>query len=342
MTNMMNRREFLPLAGTGAILAPTILTNCSPPTLPDPVSFPGTIAFQRVTSYSSHIYIMDWSAETQVNLTEDIPGFHGRPFWSQDGSKLYFDSEVNGKNSIYRLNDLTDPAGSLEEVVSEAGHQYHPIIHQDDNLLVYSHKYNNGDAYGCLAAVDLDTGQVISITDNSVERTGDNSRSVDKAFLPGERSVFFTGYQDTGTYDPDTGAVEQLIWASNPDDTFLHSVAFTSDGSIGYGVGLTNGGTFREIFVEIDLLNDNGMRRLWIGSKTNTRERQMIDLVESSDNKVFLCSRRQAASTYSGGANGPWKIGYLKLDKNKQVSTARFDNMDGDNYWPRFTPIEYL
>ena len=190
MSEKMKRREFLPLAGVGAVLAPTILTSCSSPTESEPLYVPGTIAFERRPSYSSdetqrNIYIMDWSAETQINLTAEIPGSQGRPFWSPDGTELYFDTVLDGKGFIQIITDLTDPEGSLETILNlPEGHQVYPIVHPNGNLLVYS-QTNGLDRYssGVLVAYDMSSGQELSRNETAFSGMINNNNSNDRQFL---------------------------------------------------------------------------------------------------------------------------------------------------------------
>ena len=288
MSEKMNRRNFLPLAGAGAIMAPTILTSCSAPTAPDPISIPGTIVFQRTTSSGSDIYIMDWSAETQINLTADIPGNHGRPFWGPDGMSLYFDSEVDGKSSISRISDLANPAGSLETIVDEEGHQIHPQVHPDGNLLVYSQTTGMSViSNGLLVAYDLNSDQEISRTTNCIIKVGDNSFPVDRDFLPGERTMIVTGVPGVGIYHPDTGVVEPYVLSNNPNNVTLNSVAVCSNGTTCYGIGMSSPypselalslGDFDTI-AAWDLQGEGSVRSVDVNGQENVKTRVMGDLI---------------------------------------------------------------
>ncbi|MFC1529422.1 TolB family protein [Gemmatimonadota bacterium] len=341
MTRTMNRREFLPLAGAGAILSPTILMSCSNPTSPERISIPGTIAFQRVVSSSSDIYIMDWSAETQINLTEDISGQHGRPFWGVDGSTLYFDSEVEGKRSIYRIDDVSDPAGSLQRITDEAGHQCQPIVHSDGKLLVFNQKTNLTDYHGCLVAYDMDTHQVVSMSDTLTGWVADDDKSEDKHFLPGESKVLFTAVAPAqGILNTETGDIEAYEFDSNTRNVTLHSFALLPDGSYGYGNGVDQygGETFikwscREGMRNVETLD----RRSWRDDKS----RKMMSYIDYDTDGIILLSRRLSTGTIQAKVQGNWKIGYIKLGE-KDINEAAFDNMTGENYWPSFTTVEYF
>jgi len=346
MTNKMNRREFLPLAGAGAVLAPTIIAGCSTSTEPDPLSIPGTIVFERDASYESdnrNIYIMDWSTETQINLTADLPGSQGRPFWSPDGLKLYFDSIVDGNCAICRINDLTDPSGSLETIVDEEGHQTYPIVHPDGNLLVYS-QTNNLDKLtsGIMVAFDMNSGQELSRTEAQVGRVLDNNKPNDRAFIPGERKVIVTGAPNVGIFDPDTGTIETYEFNSiRYSAMVIHSVAITSDGLTAYGLGLDTHDRILRWGTQPGERNVVGLaRNLQIGA----RMRIMADLIELPGEYILLSSCRPA---YVVSSTDPWKIGYTKLGKssdiaNNSANTILFDNMLGSNYWPRFTMVEHI
>ncbi|MFC1499443.1 TolB family protein [Candidatus Zixiibacteriota bacterium] len=354
MSENMNRREFLPLAGVGAIMAPTIITGCSSKTLSasDPISIPGTIAFERNTGLDRHVYIANWNAETRINLTADIPGKHGRPCWSPDGSALYFDSEVDGKSSIKRINDIADPVGSLETIVDDEGHQIHPQVHPDGDLLVYTQMTTLSIiSNGCLVAYDMSSSQEISRTGNCITKAGDDSQSVDRAFVPGERNMIVTGVPGEGLYDPDTGVVEPYEFILNSDDISMNTVAFSSDGTFCYGLGMTNLGVdeFGIDFGDYDVLvrwEFQGERKVVIldeNSQVDVKSRKMGELIELPEQLVMLCSCRVGLVD----SEDLWRIGYCNLGdpgniKPKKISIAAFDNMFGDNSWPRYTTVEHI
>jgi len=343
MSEKMKRREFLPLAGAGAIMAPTILSSCSTSTGPGKLSIPGTIAFERDTAYEGgdrDVWIMDWTTETQINLTADIPGSHGRPYWSQDGTALYFDSVVDGKSFIQKMNDLTDPVGSLEVIVNEAGHQLYPIVHPDGNLLVYSQMDSlNVLSSSSIVAYDMSLGQEISRTEENVVRVINNNNPNDRAFIPGERNVICTGVPSVGIFNSDTGEIEPYEF----DDTHhsnisIHSVAITSDGLTAYGLGQTN-------FDRILRWNTQpGSRYIeTLDSTQGGKIRMLADLIESPEETVMLsgCRLGYVSST------SYWKIGYTDVSKpgnrsGQRFSTASFNNMTGSNYYPRHTFTEHI
>ncbi|MFC1529421.1 TolB family protein [Gemmatimonadota bacterium] len=356
MTNKMNRREFLPLAGAGAVLGPTLLSSCSDPTSPEPVFIPGTIAFERRPLYSSdetqrNIYIMDWSAETQINLTADIPGSQGRPFWSPDGTALYFDSIVDGKGFIQRINDLTDPVGSLETIVNEAGHQSHPMVYSDNNLLIYNQTTDlDINAYGAVVAFDLNSGQEISRCDATGKKVLDNNRSSDRAYIYGERKVLCTKMSNMGThgigvFEADTGALEAFVFDDDPGDIDIHSVAVTSDGLSAYGI------TFAGSFGVFDMIvrwgiqpGERDVYRLNSIRQDIAKARANADIIELPNSNILLSMFRPG---YISSSTKPWKIGHTDLGTSSSLAaevdnTAAFPNMTGSNYWPRHTFTEHL
>jgi len=343
MTKMLNRREFLPLAGAGAIMAPTIITGCSTSTEPDPISIPGTIAFQRVTSYSSDIYIMDWSAEHSISLTANIPGKHARPFWGPGGQSLYFDSEVEGKNSINRINDLTDPVESLESVVNEAEHQFQPIVHSGGELLIYSLKADSNPLTNAkLVAYDLSSDTVISMSENTTGLVDDYTKPEDKKFLPGERRVLFTGsYPVVGIFDPDTGGVENHDFTSNTRSLAPDSIAITSSGTV-YATGLAFSNY--DSIMTWDIVHRSIRNIHTVLDRFVARSRMMTDLIERPDEHIMLLSCRTGYPQHGT----PWKMGYINLGNpdtisdSKRYTTVAFDNLDGDNFWPRFTSAEHI
>ncbi|MFC1499536.1 TolB family protein [Candidatus Zixiibacteriota bacterium] len=341
MSAKMNRREFLPLAGAGAIMAPTIITGCSSPTEPGPLYVPGTITFERETTSGRNIYITDWTGEAQINLTEQIPGNHGRPFWGPDGFTLYFDTELDGENYINRISDLTNPAGSLERVVDEAGYQFQPIVHSNGNLIVYRQKANLSDNEGKLVAYDMGSNTVISMSESTTGLVNDYRTPEDLKFLAGERRVLFTGaYPSVGIFDPDTGGVEHYEFQSNPRELVPDSLAVSSQNSI-YATGL-GFGQYDSLFkwdFEEKIVN----RFHVYLERARPRARIMADLIELPKEHILLFSCRPGLPS----ATSPWLIGYTNLGDPEgapptKVNTLAFENMLGDNYWPRYTTVEHI
>jgi len=345
----LTRREAFPLLGS-LVAAPTILTGCSSPTESEPLWVPGTIAFERRPSYSSDetqrdIYIMDWSAETQINLTADIPGSQGRPFWSPDGTALYFDSIVDGNSFIQRISDLTNPTGSLETIVDEEGHQSGPIVHSDGNLLVYCQTDSLHELIsGTMVAYDIDSGQEISRSGVTVVRVLGNNVSNNREFMPGQRKMMCTGVPSVGVFDPDTGSVEAYEFDSIPysDYTKMYSVSHTQDGLFAYALATV--GNFVDTLCSwntapgsrnvdmLDLKNIHGPR---------TRQMSEIIALPKQNIMLFSCRPGYVAST------DPWKIGLTQLGTpphtaGERFTTVAFDNMTGSNYWPRHTFTEHI
>ncbi|MFC1529423.1 TolB family protein [Gemmatimonadota bacterium] len=348
MIRMINRREFLPLAGAGAVLAPTIVAGCATSTEPDPLSIPGTIAFQRVTSSRSDIYIMDWSADNQINLTADIPGSSSAPFWSPDGSAIFFDRIVDGNRFIARIDDLTNPSESLATVVDLEGDQLWPIVHSEGELLVYHHLETPGSTAGYLAAYDMNSSSVISMTENVVGNAGDNERgrSEDKQFLPGDRKVVFTGYAPkVGIFDPDTGEVVNPYEAYGTETGLYqvntNSVCIPSVGSRCFGTGMTPSGG-HDIIVSWELMGNGTTTSLHRHVQRMTKTREMGDIIQFNDNYIMLVSFKPGHVTSSTLSTIAFiNIGHGEKN-NVRISTARFQNMEGNNYWPRHTFTEHF
>jgi len=351
----LTRREALPLLGS-LVAAPTILTGCSSPTESKPLWVSGTIAFERRPSYGSDetqrdIYIMDWSAETQINLTADIPGSQGRPFWSPDGTALYFDSVVDGNSFIQRISDLTDPSGSLETIVNEEGHQSNPMLYSDNNLLVYNQTTDlDINTYGAVVAFDMGSGQEISRSETVGRKVLDNNRSSDRAFIPGERKVMCTlmaeaGSQSIGIFDPDTGNIEGLEFDNASSSQEIHSIGVTSDGLIAYGFSVRGSFELYDRVLRWGMQpGERDVERL-DSSRAGGKVRANADLIELPEENILLSMYRPG---YISSISTPWRIGYTRVGGPSSSSleignTAAFPNMlNSSNYWPRHTFTEHI
>src|SRR6187455_1352763 len=114
----------------------------------------------------SDIWTMNKKGGELVNLTEDAPGYDGRPSWRPDGRKLVFES------------DRTDPGGRIEIFTMDAdGSNVRRLTHNtlddeiaawspDGHSVVFARDLNPvvGEFNYDLVALDLRTGRETNLT----------------------------------------------------------------------------------------------------------------------------------------------------------------------------------
>ncbi|MFC1629015.1 hypothetical protein ACFL3H_07875 [Gemmatimonadota bacterium] len=222
MSEKMNRREFIPLAGAGAILAPTILSACSVAGPGDPEPIPGTVAYSTDRRGKWDIIVSDMQSETVLEITKDTPGNHRHPVLGPDG-ELYFDSDdgVNkydeGTTSVInRISNLRDPQGSMETIIATEERTSIPEL--VDGKIVH---YSKVDKWSPTANIrSYDSGTIT----NLAEISGIVS---EMKLVPGTQKMFvLTG--GLNTLDLESGSYDRYLFNLSPGSEDYNVAGFES------------------------------------------------------------------------------------------------------------------
>lgn len=169
MSEKMNRREFLPLAGAGAILAPTIITGCSSDTLnasgSGEIDLPGTVVFASDRGGSWNLFISRFNSESQTQLTHGGYGeINSYPIWADNGQKIIFVSDRSGYSNIYRINNVLDLENSLEKLTDLEGEVWYLELSPTGQFVLYMYK-PAGELKAQVHKLDLSSSQISFVAD---------------------------------------------------------------------------------------------------------------------------------------------------------------------------------
>lgn len=230
MSEKMNRREFLPLAGAGAILAPTILSACSVTGPEELEPIPGTVAYSTNMRGKWDIIVSDMQSEIVHEVTKDIPGNHQHPVWGSDGT-LYFDSndgeiyyDKGSATVINSVSNIIDPQGSIETIIGGEGRASIPEL--VDGKIVH---YFKADRWAQTSSIrSYDSGTITDLA----EITGTVS---EMTLVPGTQKMLVLAGKlhtldlESGSYDPHT--FDLPPGSENYNVAGWESVAVASDGT---------------------------------------------------------------------------------------------------------------
>ena len=145
-----------------------------------------SIAFAGTLNDKRDIYLLDLSAKTVRNMTDDA-AYDEAPVFSPDGKFLYHVKWIGGLAKIVRF-PVDDPS-KIEQVTWGDGNDEDPVLSPDGNRLYYTSSRGGGifNIYG----QDLATGEILQYTDVIGSALGPS------VFIgpDGQEKVVFAGYQ---------------------------------------------------------------------------------------------------------------------------------------------------
>ncbi|MDZ4771279.1 MAG: protein kinase [Chloroflexota bacterium] len=188
----------------------------------------GWIAFQSDRDGDFDIYIMRADG-SEVRRVTDNAVTDRQPAWTPDGSALIFASDTrgDGAHDLYRVGiDGGDPL----LIYSDGGRSGQPKVSADGRLVIFTNGRPDDASTWDIKRLDLETDQVISLTDNAVKDSAP-SFSADGGILYVTEGLGYgaiarmdaDGEQSQVVYD---GAGYEINAAAHPDGAVI---LFTSD-----------------------------------------------------------------------------------------------------------------
>lgn len=169
---------------------------------------PGTIAYASDRGgYGDNdwdVYISRFDSEP-INITPNSPADDSYPLWIDDGRKLIFFSDIEDDSKIYRINDLTDPEGSLEQIGSLEGHKRFPELSPDGSYVLFTNTSSVGGS--AIYKIDLATEQISLIKSDGI------AGKAEVKFIDEERVAVASGTLQE--LNLSTGVMEQYEFSGN-------------------------------------------------------------------------------------------------------------------------------
>lgn len=329
ITMKISRRKALPLMASGILAPGYLLSSCGSSgisRIDRSINLPGSITFTSNRGGFWNIIVSDFNSEFPRKLTGDLGGDHKQACYSADGQKVYFASKPGGSWNIAVINDLTDPVGSYEVLVEEAGDQTFPILTPDGSKLIYLNE-EAGQIKPDIYSYDLTGGTIEEIA------TGLNVKSME--FRPGTNTLFVIDGTLIKMVNIETGVVTQYMFGSEGGNAFQHSTfTFSGDGSMAYCSGLfLNALNYSLATWNID--NPQTITELLDVTGNAVNLWNELKWAEIDGDPYLLVSGKTDISAYQ------LKIGILDI---RQASwTTRFmRGMQGDNVDPTWTLTEHF
>ncbi|MFC1628186.1 TolB family protein [Gemmatimonadota bacterium] len=367
MSEKINRREFLPLAGAGETLKGKVfliltvsaiglssITGCStqspPTTIDHTIDLPGTIVFSSNNGANVDLYMSRFDGEQAINLTPDTyESEENYPIWVDNGQKIVFVSDRDGNPELYRINNVQNPETSLEQLTDLDGKILtSPELFPGGNSVLFFYQPGDNSSLNQLIKLDLSTGLVEHVAD--VEGTYPEIRFID------EDNVLRIGNPAVNVVNLPTGTETPYLFNhSEKEDNFELSDVATIDVSAKTGRGYMSinhkynfdrPGWFR-VF-SWDHLTMSDYKVLTDGAWTDKDAWRDFRVEDMGGNKDYVIG---ATRIYRGGAQtavplhiGPWEIGvWIQEDNPNKFGFREIPaNQSGDNRHPDWTMVEHI
>ena len=318
----------------------SLIPSCSKdkgPTEPEPsaLDIPGTVVFASDRSGDWDIYMTGLNSEEQTNITPNSPADDSYPIWTANGQKMVFSSDRNGSFELYRINNVTDPENSLEQLTNlEATSIVHPELspNKDYVLFICSLPPTGSQPY----KYDLITGESSLIVNASIPRS-------QVRFL--DRNTLLLSLGSLAEYDLTTGDIEKYAYNYNIVSDFDNRADVTTA-----DVSKKTG----KAFAPINYLYENlAWYRVFTwnyatASEYNIltagptqdndkwRDFRIIDIGESGD--CLLGVQRSYDPNQS--LIGNWNVGVWR--KPDRFTLYWIKNQSGNNRYPDYTREEHI
>jgi len=296
---------------------------------------PGTVVYTSDRDGNWNIYISRFDSEEATCITPNSTADNSYPLWIDNGHKLVFISDDGSNSRLYRMNDLSNPEGSLESLVELEGNKAFPELSPDGSYILF---FNKGltDTQHRLYKLILDTGQLSVVSD-------DMGMS-QMRFIGEDRLAIWVINGPLSELDLNSGSIEEYVYNHEQLDNWGTVSALDVSERSGRAYGAVSRTEYytRNILVTWNYHIHSGYT--WLSQASTTiqvidswRDFRIIDM--GSDREYYLHSTK-VGDVYTASS---WKIALGECEGAIAISGKKtLEDMAGDNRHPDWTDVEHI